>query len=70
MDSIQEIALLESGVLSSSSSSDSSDDELYSLICNDVQHLKPKVKDFVINVVHSFTDDEVGLTIHKLLSIK
>lgn len=70
MDSIQIITLMESGVLSSSSSSDSSDDEiLYTVICNGIHHVKPKVKDFVVNVVHSFTDDEVGLTIHNLISI-
>lgn len=69
MDNIRIVTLMESGVLSSSSSSDSSDDELYSLIYNDIHHIKPKVKNFVIDVVHSFTDDEVGLTIHKLLSI-
>ncbi|CAI6356321.1 unnamed protein product [Macrosiphum euphorbiae] len=50
---------MESGILSSSSSSDSSDDEeLYSVTCNGIHHVKPKVKDFVVNVVHSFTDDE------------
>jgi len=57
MDSIQIITLMKSGVLSSSSSTDSSvDEELYSVILNDIHHVKPKVKDFVVNVVHSFTD--------------
>lgn len=61
MNNSKVIALMESGLLSSSSSSDSSgDDELYTILCNDV-HSKPKVKNFVENVVHSFTDDEVGI---------
>jgi len=54
MDRIQIIALMESGVLSSSSSSVSSDDEeLYSLTFNNIHHVKPKVKNFVMNIVHS-----------------
>lgn len=54
MDRIQIIALMESGVLSSSSSLVSSDDEeLYSLTFNNIHHVKPKVKNFVMNIVHS-----------------
>ncbi|KAL5246224.1 hypothetical protein ACI65C_013632 [Semiaphis heraclei] len=46
---IQIITLMESGILSSSSSSDSSDDEeLYSVICNGIHHLKSKVKDIFL----------------------
>jgi len=70
MHSIQIITLMESGILSSSSSSDSPDDELYSVFCKGIHDVKPKVKDFVVNVVHSFTDEEVCLTIHNLISIK
>ncbi|KAL5239366.1 hypothetical protein ACI65C_006776 [Semiaphis heraclei] len=53
--------LVSSGILSSSSS-DSSDDEqwLGIIFFNDYVHSKPKIKDFIEKVVHKFTDDEIA----------